>query len=83
MQVIKHSQDKSGISFCINKGKLNVWFDLWLDKDKEIQGDWNKYIFYSNDKEDLKIQRFQNKSENFEKCFSLAEQYLIDNNLTF
>ena len=80
MKAVKHNEDHDGLSICIIKGKLTIWFDLWLDGVGELQGDWNKYIFFNG--EDDEIKKFQESSDNFEECFSLAEKYVEDNFLS-
>ena len=78
-QAIKHDNANS-VLIKVND-TLSVWFDLWIDNDNELTGDWNKYIFYLNDKNDLEIQDYQSNAENFTTCFELAEEYLKEKNI--
>ena len=48
----------------ILKKGFNVWVDVWKDGD-DLTADWNKYIFYLNCDEEVKIKNFQENCENF------------------
>ena len=37
---------------------MRLWFDVWYDNG-EITGDWNKYIFFTTDEQDMKEEAFQ------------------------
>lgn len=78
-QVIKH--DKTNSVLIKVNDTLSVWFDLWIDKDNELSGDWNQYIFNLNDKNDEMIYEYQSNAENFTTCFELAEEYLKEKNI--
>jgi|GEM_PF-4602730 len=82
MKVIKIELETAGIVSSVQietENNLKIWFDVWEDRtyeevyeEPEITGDWNKYIFKLDNKEDLKIKEFQNSSENFSECLELA-----------
>lgn len=55
---------------------LTLWFDLWIDKDNDLNGDWNQTIFDLNDSKDNELKAYQSDAENFDTCFSVAEEYL-------
>lgn len=53
------------------------WLDVSLDSrwaDFEI--DWNQYIFYLTDKDDVERKEFQENSDNFEEAADLCVQIL-------
>ena len=61
-----------------------LWFDTWYSDNNEFTGDWNKYIFYTSDKQDMKEQAFQNAHNNeigaynFNTALELCEQHELD-----
>jgi len=75
MKAIK--KDKSG-NILIQHKDLEVWVDVWYDSNGYV-AEWNKYIFYTNCVNDMKIKEFQESSENFEKASQVAIDYYINN----
>ena len=62
-------------SVLIDTGKgFNVWMDVWMDG-QDITADWNQYIFFLDNPEDVKIRKFQGDDNNFDICSSLAISY--------
>jgi hypothetical protein len=59
---VKLRDKQSGI-FC--------WFDLWQDKN-DIEGDWNKYIFYLDNSKDLLQKYIQESCDAFDLAFSVS-----------
>ena len=48
------------ISFLIDfGGGMQLWFDAHKDEDGEITGDWNKYIFRTDNEQDMLEKAFQ------------------------
>lgn len=52
------------ISFLIDFGiidgePMQLWFDAYKDEDGEVAGDWNRYIFHTNNEQDMKEKAFQ------------------------
>jgi hypothetical protein len=82
MKVVKTESDAGRVSSVLIKvdDNLQVWFDIWdksempssMFDEKELTGDWNKYIFDLKNSEDLKTKEFQMNSENYEECLDLA-----------
>lgn len=68
MKVLKKTKDSVLID--TEKG-FNVWVDVWK-QDGEWVADWNKYIFFVDNDEDLKIRDFQQQIGSYEECASLA-----------
>lgn len=61
--------------------EMTLWFDVWFDGD-EITGDWNKYIFRTDDAQDMREKAFQDAHNddvgayNFADALSLASTVL-------
>lgn len=62
--------DSSG-SVLIDTGKLKIWVDVW-EENNELTADWNKYIFFLNNQDDLDIREFQSDANNFMEATELA-----------
>lgn len=85
-KIIATDKTSVGTSYHIDFGNnMLLWFDVWEDEGGEITGDWNKYIFFADDEQDMKEKDFQeaNNDEvgayNFADALSLCrEQYEID-----
>lgn len=60
-----------------NNSGMELWMDVYKDSSGELQSDWNKYIFFMNYPEDVKIKEFQEDCWNFicftEEAISYAE----------
>lgn len=76
MKAIKMDDSNSVL---INTGKgFNVWVDVYEDGG-EIQADWNKYIFFLDNPEDVRIRDFQDDCENFDLATSIAISFYEHN----
>ena len=73
MKAIK--KDKFG-NVLIQHENIKVWIDVWFDSIDGYVTEWNKYIFFTNCKNDMQIQEFQKSSENFEKASELAIEFI-------
>lgn len=69
------------------EGSRYYWLDVTYDpRYKELNVDWNQYIFYLSDEDDLARKAFQEDCENFEAALDevystlLSEGELIDTN---
>ena len=67
------------------EGGRYYWLDVSYDpKYKELSVDWNQYIFYNTDEDDMARKAFQEDCENFEAALDevystlLSEGELID-----
>ena len=76
MKAIK--KDKLG-NVLIQHEEIKVWMDVWYDSIDGYVTQWNKYIFFTNCKNDIKIQEFQKSDDNFEKASELAIKFIKDN----
>jgi hypothetical protein len=82
-KIIKTEQkDNDGyISHLIDFGdNMKLWFDVNTDGDY-LTGDWNKYIFHTNNEQDMREQAFQEDSNdeigayNYSIALELSEEY--------
>jgi len=72
--VLKH--DNSG-AVLVQRGEFKAWIDVWVnEKYKEVCFDWNKYIFYRNNEQDLFDQEQQKCVVNFEEMTGAAVSHL-------
>ena len=64
-------------SFLVHSDKLgrSLWMDVWLSKDGEVMCDWNKYIFRTDDSNDMEEMRIQGDCEVFDIFSSVAIEY--------
>lgn len=54
------------------------WLDVTYDEDyKELNIDWNQYIFYLIDEDDLERKAFQEDCDNFEEAISEVYAVLL------
>jgi len=85
-KIIASEYTKDGASYRIKwPCGMTLWFDLWRDEDGQLTGDWNKYIFHTNDEEDMKEKAFQEANNddagayNYSDALDIATmQYLKD-----
>lgn len=66
--------------------KKYYWLDVSYDSEyKELNIDWNQYIFYLTDHDDVERKEFQENCDNFDEAISevyaclLSEAELVDN----
>ena len=78
MKVIKHTQDESGFSVLVRDLNLSIdiWVDVYIDRDGDLMSDWNKYIFDTKNVEDLKVKNYQDSIDHFMDMTSCALTYL-------
>ena len=87
MKAIKHEVHNEGtdnkyFSVLIQDKKIKVWVDVSVD-DKDVSIDWNKYIFHLDNEEDVKVKQYQEDCDNCDTCFSLASEYLEEQELIY
>ncbi len=72
-KITKTETNENGKSYRIDfGGGMVLWFDAWKDAEGEITGDWNKYIFFLNDPEDVKIKAFQEANSDEAGAYNFA-----------
>lgn len=57
---------------------LNYTLDVWFDSCKELLTDWNQYIFFLNNWEDVARHQVQESVDEFEAASEVAIQALVD-----
>jgi len=78
-KLIKGQIDQNGGLVLIETGQgFNIWMDVFEEEDG-YEVAWNKFIFNKNIPLDMKIQRYQESTDNFEDCASLAMDYYEKN----
>ena len=63
----------------IQHEEIKVWMEVWYDSVDGYVTEWNKYIFFTNCENDMKIKEFQESDDNFEEASELAIEYYINN----
>ena len=63
--------DETGSVLIDTKKGFNVWVDVWKDEN-ELTADWNKYIFYLDNENDVEIRTFQEDCNNFIEATEVA-----------
>jgi hypothetical protein len=74
MEVRAIKMDDSG-SVLVSNGEFNLWVDIWEDSSGELTADWNKYIFYLWNEQDVKEREFMADCNNFIEFKSVAIDY--------
>lgn len=80
MKIIRYERDEDGICVLTQDGDIQTWMDVWIEND-DIICDWNKYIFFSDDPDDVKIQEYQKDVDNFEEVSSEVILFLENKGL--
>lgn len=70
--------DDSGSVLVKAKNGIKVWIDVY-EQDGELTADWNKYIFYLDNPQDVKIKEFQENCSNFMEATEIAIDYHLKN----
>jgi hypothetical protein len=70
--VLRH--DNTG-SVLISNGEFQAWIDVDV-VNKDVRAEWNKYIFYLDNPDDVFQRDEQDKIENFEAFTDTAVEYL-------
>lgn len=81
-KIINVEKNANGNSYQIDFGNgMVLWFDTWRDDDGDLNGDWNKYIFHTNNEQDMKEKAFQDTHNddagayNFSTAMETCEEY--------
>lgn len=56
--------------------KFEAWMDVWISDRGDVNVDWNKYIFYLYNEDDVFQRDVQDYAEAFDMCCSVAIEYL-------
>jgi len=74
MTIVKHEVfNNEYISVLIDTTIGKLWMDVNV---KEETADWNQYIFFLNNSNDIEVKNFQEDSENYCECSSIALDYV-------
>lgn len=76
--------DEHGWSVKLYHKKLDLvfWFDIWLDeKYNDVTGDWNQYIFFTDESEDRLRKSIQEDTNAFEEAIDKSIEYLLRNSV--
>lgn len=65
-------------SVCLDVNGKFYWIDIFEDE-KDIYSDWNQYIFFLDDSDDIKRKKFQENCDNFIMCSEIAIDYYLSN----
>jgi len=76
---MKAIREVAGSVLIDTKKGFNVWVDVWYEDD-ELFADWNKYIFYLDDEDDVKQKEFQEDSNNFMEATEEAIDFYMKTN---
>lgn len=66
--------DNTGSVLIDTKKGFKVWVDIH-NRGKELIIEWNKYIFFLDNPQDIKIKKFQENCDNFDIASSLAIEF--------
>ena len=56
---------------------LIYWVDVWVDEDLgDVDADWNQYIFYTNNEEEVHREKVQEDNDEFDMATSEAICFL-------
>lgn len=80
-KVVKIIREADGfgvaVTFPHSQGKRVYWLDCWIDEEYgDLCADWNQYIFFLNDSEDVHRRDFQNRTDAWEAAWCEASEAL-------
>ena len=82
LTIINHEVHDTHFSIRIKCEKADV--DIWADysiEDEDISMEWNKYIFFNSNKNDMRIKKFQENCNVYEIVSNVGVWYLEEKNL--
>lgn len=74
---MKANVDNRGASVSIRISGMTFFIDVWIDKNKNLNMDWNQYIFNKTNSIDNKRFKIQNNPTNFINSISKVEAFLF------
>jgi hypothetical protein len=84
-KIIQTEKTDNGTSYRIDFGDgMVLWFDTWETEDG-LTGDWNQYIFHTNNERDMEVKAFQEASNdevgayNYMAALETIEEYIANN----
>lgn len=80
------NKSRGSWSICLfhKDSKRRYWLDIGLDERwHELEVEWNQYIFYQTDADDMARKEFQEDCDNFEEAADACVHVLEDNGEVF
>jgi hypothetical protein len=77
--IIERNKSRCSWSVCLyhEESKRRYWVDVSLnERYQDLEVEWNQYIFYNTDHEDMIRKEFQEDSDNFDEACSAATSAL-------
>lgn len=74
MKAIRYEKD----TVLIQEGKIKAWVDVVVRDNGSLYIDWNKMIYFLNNKQDMILREWQDKAENFDNATDLAVETLLN-----
>lgn len=72
-KILQEEKTANGASYRIDFGDgMILWFDVWTDEGGEVTGDWNKYIFHTDNQQDMREKAFQEASSDEAGAYNFA-----------
>lgn len=70
-EINKTEKTENGASFYLKdkNSDFSCWFDVWKDSSGNYSGDWNKYIFFKDNMQDMVCQKVQEDCSAFVDAF--------------
>ena len=62
-------------SVLVSNGEFELWVDVWEDSSGELVADWNKFVFFLRNSQDVKEREFMADSHHFDVFTSVAIEY--------
>ena len=76
--IINKEYTEDGASYCIQwPCGMKLWFDVWQDDNGDTNGDWNKYIFFTDNEQDMREKAFQDANNAEVGAYNFSEAYDI------
>lgn len=77
LKIVKFERSEDWISVLVEDTteKIQTWMDVWIEDD-DLMTDWNKYIFFTEDKNDMKEKEYQETDGNFENVNDVVLEFL-------
>lgn len=72
-KIIDEEVTANGASYRIDfGGGMVLWFDVWTDDSGEVTGDWNKFIFHTDNERDIQEKAFMDASSDEAGAYNFA-----------
>jgi hypothetical protein len=73
-KIIAKEYNDNGASYRIQwPCGMKLWFDVYTDEYGDVNGDWNKYIFHTDDEQDMKEKAFQEAHNDEVGAYNFAD----------